>query len=438
MIGNIVSQFYNMADTIIVGRFVSTDALAAVGLTGSLFFLIIGFAGGMCQGFTIPLARCFGAKDMEKVRVYLANTIYLSLAFVVIITVAMLLTTDDILRLMNTPKKIESLAHDYIFTIFAGLFASVAYNLCACVSRAVGDSRTPLYFLILAAVLNVILDLVFVIAFDWKTFGVGFATVVAQAISAICCFFYMRKKFPELSFNGETGKPSLRIMIELIIVGIPMALQFSITAVGSIILQSAVNTLGIDAIATITAASKAQMILIQPFDALGSTNATYSSQNLGAERLDRIKKGVAVSVIFCAIVSAVAFAIANTVGADIARMFVDDADFTSIRPGIQQFFFINSLFYFALGVLIVLRNTIQGLGYTLPAMIAGVFEMVARASVGVIIVEMFGFIGAVSGNPVAWVAANILLVPVYFIVINRLKRTLPSTKNIQRESEQKR
>ena len=292
VIGNLFQQLYNMVDSIIVGQCIGVDALAAVGATGSLNFLVIGFVLGMCSGFCIPVAQSFGAGDYKRMRRCVMNAYYLSILITVTLTTLTVLLTRPILELMQTPANIIDDAYRYIVVIFGGIFSVLFYNLFSGIWRALGDSRTPLYFLILASLLNVVLDLVFILNFSWGVAGAAYATVISQAVSAALCFVYMRRKLPILAASRDECKIDFRIMGRLLYMGLPMALQFSITAIGSIILQSAVNALGSSVVAAVTAAGKVQMIVTQPMETLGLTMATFCGQNLGAGRIDRVTVGV--------------------------------------------------------------------------------------------------------------------------------------------------
>ena len=280
--GNVFQQLYNMVDTIIVGKYVGVDALAAVGSTGAINFLVIGFALGICSGFSIPVAQSFGAGNHSQMRKYVANSIYLSVIASIILTVSTMLLTGPILRITNTPEEIYDDAYRYIIVIFAGISATIFYNMLSGILRALGDSKTPLVFLGISSVLNIILDLTFIIVFKWGVFGASFATVISQGISALLCLFYTIKNYDILRFDSFELKPDLEKMKKLVVIGVPMALQFSITAIGSIILQSAVNTLGKTAVASMTAAIKIQTVAVGPMESMGITMATYCGQNRGA------------------------------------------------------------------------------------------------------------------------------------------------------------
>ena len=308
ILGYMLQQLYSLCDTVIVGRCLGVNELAAVGSTGAVSFLVVGFATGMCTGMSIPVAQAFGAGDYQKLRKYLANSFYLSALISIVMTVGTVIFTGDLLRLMKTPEELYDFAYDYIFTVFAGISATILYNLLSSMLRSIGDSRTPLIFLAIAAALNIGLDFLFILGFHTGVAGAGYASVLSQGISGILCLIYMFKKYEIFRIRKEEWKLSLSCCGRLVSIGLPMALQFSITAIGSIILQTAVNTLGTVSVTAVTAASKLQMILTGPMECLGITMATYCGQNRGAREFERIRSGirtsVIVSMIYC-VVSAV-------------------------------------------------------------------------------------------------------------------------------------
>lgn len=431
LLGNLLQQLYNIADTAIVGKFVGKEALAAVGSIGSVQFLIFGFAGGMCAGFCIPMARHFGARNMRGVRVCAVNILYLCVAMSLLLSVGTVLLSGTILRWMNTPEDMYRHAWVYLTIILAGIGVTVFYNILAGICRALGDSRTPLIFLAVAAALNVGLDLLFICVFRWGTAGAAYATVLAQGVAGTACLFYMLRRFPELRLTRADFRPDRETLLELLHMGLPMALQFSITALGSIILQSAVNPLGTPVVAAMTAAQKIQMILFQPLEALGATIATYASQNLGARNLRRIRQGVGRAMQMGMVFSAMMYALAVTIGPVAAQVFFLSPEEPELVSIARQYLTTVSLAYPALGVLMVLRNAVQGLGYAFPAMAAGLLEMLARVVVGVWFVPTGGFSAVVLAHPSAWVAAALLLIPVYYRVVALLKMRIPENDTLR-------
>lgn len=272
--GMLFQQLYNLVDTLIVGRFLGMEALAGVGATGSINFLVLGFCMGICSGFAIPVAQQFGAHEESRMREFVSNGTWLSIVFAAVMTVLTVVYCADILRLMNTPEDCFDQAYNYIVVIFAGIPFTFLYNLLSGWLRSLGDSKTPLFFLVLSSVLNVILDLAFILIFKLGVFGASLATVLSQAISGMLCLLFIAVKVPILHITREEWRPQSKRMIELCAYGVPMGLQYSITAIGSVILQVAVNSLGSLSVAAVTAASKVLNFLACPFDALGSTMAT--------------------------------------------------------------------------------------------------------------------------------------------------------------------
>lgn len=421
--GNIFQQLYSMVDTVIVGKYVGVDALAGVGSTGAINFFVIGFALGICSGFSIKIAQSFGAGDHSGMRRYIANSIYLSGAAAVILTAATMLLTKPILRIMNTPEEIFSDAYNYIIIIFAGISATIFYNMLAGILRALGDSKTPLMFLIVSSFINIALDLLFIIVFNMGVRGAGAATVASQAVSAVLCLFYMKKNYDILYFEEGEFAFDKEKAVRLISVGIPMALQFSITAVGTIILQSSVNTLGKTAVASVTAASKIQTLAVAPMESIGITMATYCGQNKGAGKYSRIRAGIRQSTVISIIYCVAACAVVSFLGGFLTRLFVDASE-TEILKLSLRCLRLNGVFYPVLGILFILRNSLQGMGYSLLPMLAGVSELAARVLVSLIFVPIAGFNAACLAGVTAWIFADVLLIITYFIKIKELKAEL--------------
>lgn len=421
LLGMLFQQFYSMMDTMIVGKFLGAQALAAVGGTGAINFMIIGFCMGVCNGFAIPVASAFGAGDETALRKYVSNGAWLSVVFSTVTTVIVCILCRKILIWMNTPSDILEGAYDYIFVIFLGIPVIYLYNVLAGILRSLGDSKTPLFFLVLSSLLNIALDLVAILVLDMGVGGAAWATVVSQAISGVLCLIYMIKKYPILKISKEEWKPDTQFMRTLCLMGIPMGLQYSITAIGSIILQTAVNSLGSMAVAAITAGNKVCMIFWCPFDAMGATMATYAGQNTGAGKLDRLTEGVKSCSFIAAVYSVIACIILITFGEQLTMMFVDGAESQIIRDSALLLKW-SGIFFFPLALVNIVRFTIQGMGFANLAILAGVSEMIARGVVGFIFVPMFGYIAACLASPVAWIAADLFLIPAYFYALNKLKK----------------
>ncbi|MGB8454609.1 MAG: MATE family efflux transporter [Anaerocolumna sp.] len=423
LIGNIVQQFYYVIDSIIVGQYLGVNALAAVGSTGSLTFLVIGLIMGMTGGFAILIAQRFGAEDMKGVKHYAAMSYYLCVFMAVVLTVGLLLANGWILKVMNTPEEIFPDTYRFIRVIYIGLAATIAYNILASILRALGDSKTPLYFLALSSIVNIILDFLFIAGFSMGVEGAGYATVISQAVASILCLIYMLKKYPILRLKKEDAHFSLTSVKRLIGMGAPMGLQFSITAIGSMTVQVALNGLGPIYIAAFTACGKIQNIITQPFPSLGASMATYVGQNTGAGRYDRVKEGVKADIIISLICSVISMVAVLVFGDILVRLFVTDNSGMVIEKA-KIYFYAVAGFYPALGLIFVYRNSLQGLGYGLLTMLGGIFELFARVLVIIVLTKPFGFLGICFANPVAWISALIPLIPAYYHRIKRLSNGL--------------
>lgn len=425
LIGTLFQQFYSLADSIIVGKYLGVNAFAAVGSTGALNFLILGFALGICSGCAIPVAQSFGAGSVRDVRAYTGQIVLVSLGVSIFIVILTFFTTKPILRLLDTPAEIFDDAYTYIFMIFMGSGATILYNMAGGVLRALGDSRMPLVFLILAALVNIALDILFISVFGMGVEGAAYATVLSQLLSGLACIEYIRRRVPILHFSKADLKPCAERIFQLLRLGLPMGLQFSITAIGSIILQGAVNSLGATMVAAVSAGGKVSGIVTAPFDSMGMTMATYCGQNLGAGAMDRVHRGVRCGTILGIAYSVFAGIVIHFFGTRIACVFMDAAE-NEILANVQIYCTICGLVYPALSLIMIYRNSLQGLGFSTAAMLAGVAELAARSVAAFSLVRTFGYIGVCFANPLAWVAADVILLPMYFILIPRLDRAHPA------------
>ena len=416
-LGNVFQQFYNMADAVIVGKFVGTGALAAVGSTGTIMFLIYGFVVGMTAGFTVLTAQKFGAGDMETMRKTVAGAAILSLILGIILTAAFMIFMRPWLVLMNTPEDIFNDAYSYIMIISAGILAQMLYNLLASILRALGNSRVPLYFLILSALLNVVLDLVLIIVFHMGTAGAAVATVISQGVSGLLCLVYIVKAVPVLRMKREDWHPAGALLKTQLRIGVPMALQYSITAIGTMMVQSALNILGSTLVAAFTAASKIEQVVTQAYVAMGTTMATYGAQNMGAGDISRIRKGFRSCTILGVIYSVAATALVMTVGKYMTYLFVSE-DVALIMDSVDIYLKCVGIFFVPLAVVNIYRNGIQGLGYGLLPMMAGVAELAGRGIVAVIAAGQRSYTGVCLASPAAWVLAGALLLGMYYYVVN--------------------
>ena len=428
MLGTLFQQLYSMVDTIIVGKFLGVDALAGVGSTGSVNFLIIGFCNGVCSGFAVPVAQQFGAGDERGLRRYVCNAVWLSVGFAGVMTIVVTMLTGHILRWMNTPEDIYSYAYQYIAIIFAGIPTVYLYNLTAGIIRAMGDSKVPLYFLLLSSGLNIVLDLFCILVLKMGVAGAAVATVASQLISGACWLLYMTRKYPILRMERDDWHGRTQYMRILCSMGVPMGLQFSITAIGSVVLQTAINGLGAVTVAAVTAGQKVNLLLGCPGDALGVAMSTYTGQNVGAGKIDRVQKGLGAAAIIGCTYSVIALGLQIVAGKQLALLFLDSSE-TVIIDQARRFMLCASVFYIPLMFVNVVRSMIQGMGFGMLSIFSGVFEMVARSFVGFVLVPIFGFTAVCFAHPSAWIAADIFLFPAFFYCMKRLRQRMNGKMN---------
>lgn len=417
LLGLLFQQFYSMVDTIVVGNYLGMEALAGVGSTSSINFLVLGLCNGICAGFAIPVAQKFGEGDLRGLRAFVGNMIWLGSAIALIVTLITTFGCRLFLTLMRTPEDTFAYAYNYILLIFAGIPATMLYNILSGILRSLGDSRTPLIFLIFSSLLNVVLDLLCVVTLNMGVAGAGWATLFSQLISGLLCLVYMAKKFPILHLNREDLRFRKFYAGKLLLMGLPMGLQYSITAIGSILIQSAVNSLGSVVMAAVAAANKVNALFCCPFDAIGTTAATYAGQNLGAGKIERVHQGVKANALLGAIYSAAALAALFFTAQLLSGLFLDPQDLDSaarILPLARKMLLYNAAFFIPLLFVNLLRFTIQGLGYSNLATVAGVFEMIARGVFALCLVPVGGFTAVCLANPAAWVMADIFLFPAYY------------------------
>lgn len=419
--GNLFQQFYSMVDTIIVGRFLGKESLAAVGSTGSINFLIIGFCLGLCSGFAIPVSQQFGAKNFAEMKKYIGNIIWLTIWSSVLFTVATVLLCRPMLEWMNTPSDIIEEAYWYIVVIFAGIPAIFLYNVQAALLRALGDSRTPVIFLVIASFLNIALDLLLIVVIPMGVVGAAVATVLSQLLSGVACFVFIVKKFPALHISRQDLHIDTGYLTRLCSIGIPMGLQFSITAIGSIILQTSVNALGSGIVAAVTAAGRLYSLFACAFDALGVAMSTYGGQNIGARKVERLSPGLRAAMIIGSIYSVFSLLVIWLLGKPLLTLFVEATEVEIINNA-YLFMMINVAFFIPLAGVNIFRLMIQGMGYSKMAVFAGVSEMIARGVVGAWLVPALGYIAACFASPIAWIMADLFLIPAYYAIVHHLKK----------------
>ena len=416
-IGNVFQQFYNMVDAVVVGKFVGTKALAAVGSTGTIIFLIIGFLLGLTAGFTVLTAQKYGAGKMDEMRQTVGNALILTALVSAVMTAVSMTGMHALLKFMHTPDDIFKDAYAYVMIICGGIFAQALYNILASILRALGNSKVPLYFLILSAMLNIVLDLVFIIVFKLGAPGAAWATIISQGVSGVLCLVYIWKFVPELRMKKEDWYFRRNLAAKQIGVGIPMGLQYSITAIGTMMVQSALNMLGSYAVAAFTAGSKIEQIFTQAYVAQGTASATYNAQNIGAGNVPRIRQGFKACTILGIGYSLVAATFIMTVGKYMTYLFVSE-DVDIIMSSVDIYLKCIGFFFIPLAIVNIYRNGIQGLGYGLLPMMAGVAELIGRGVVARIAARERSYLGVCLASPAAWVLAGGLLIAMYYYIMN--------------------
>ena len=423
MIGNMFQQLYNMADTIIVGRYVGADALAAVGSTGTIMFLITGFSQGITSGFSIRVSQRYGARDDQAVRHSVGNGIVLSVLISLLLTFLCLVSMHPLLTLMNTPENIFAAAYTYITAISIGIAANIFYNLFSSYLRAVGNSQVPLFFLVFSACLNIVLDLLFIVRFRMGVAGAAWATNLAQAISAVLCGLYIWLRVPDLKPSLRQFRPSRAVTYQQLAAGIPMAFQFAITASGTMIMQSAIYLFGSEAVAAFTASGKLMNLLTQGMVAMGQTMATYGGQNYGCGNVKRIKSGVRAALIADSIYSvSMAVLIFLLLRPCLGLFFSGDVDISAMLPWAKTYCYLCIVFYVPLCTIYIFRNIMQGCGYSFLPMMGGVAELIARLVVSVTAMKFLSYPLACAADPAAWVAAAVVTGVSYRYVIRKIER----------------
>ncbi len=420
LLGNLLQQTYSLVDAAIVGKFLGINALASVGASSSVIFLILGFCNGCCGGFGIPIAQKFGAHDYSTMRKYVWASLKLTTVMSVLIAIVTSLLCAFILRTMRTPENIFYDAYLYLLITFIGVPCTFFYNLFSCIIRALGDSKTPFWFLLFSTILNILLDLFCILVLGWGVAGASIATVVSQGLSAFLCYHYMMRKFEILQATPSERRFDRRLALNMLGIGVPMGLQFSITAIGSIMLQSANNALGTACVAAFTSAMRIKMFFLCPLESLGMTMATYCGQNYGAGKPERIWSGIKASFLLMGVYVVANFFILWFGAKYMALLFVSAAEVEIIKDT-ELFLHVAATFFPTLGLLCILRYSIQGVGYTTLAMLSGVSEMIARILVSVLAVPAFGYIAVCFGDPTAWMAADLFLVPTFIVIYRRLK-----------------
>ena len=414
LLGNLFQQFYNMVDTVIVGQYLGEDALAAVGSTGCIMFLVLVFANGIAQGFGVMVSHAFGAKDFKRLQHYVALSLMLTAIVSAVLSVITVIGSRQLLLWLNTPENIVGLADSYIRVIFGGILCTMAYNVASGILRGIGDSKTPLYFLIFSSALNIVLDIFLIVVVKMGTAGAAYATVISQGVAAVLCFIVMFRKHDILRTSREDYYWDNQGILRMLSIGIPMALNYSITAIGTMILQSAVNVFGSSTVAAFTAASKVSSIATQTFPTLGIAMATYCGQNLGAGKYKRIYQGMRQAFYLCFVAAAIAALICCCAGPFMLKWFISNPS-TETMSAAMQYLYAISGFMIPLGWIFIYRNGLQGLDHGFIPMLSGVVELVSRFTVIAVAAKPCGYLGVCFADPAAWLVTGIMLLIAYLV-----------------------
>lgn len=439
LIGNIFQQLYNIADIVIVGRTLGMNALAAVGATSPVFFFLMFVVVGLTNGFAVITGQRFGAKDPVGVRRSVTVSTVLSSVFTIVFSVLLGLFMNVILGWMNVPREIYKDAFWYIQIVVAGLISANAYNLLASIVRALGDSKTPLYFLIFASLLNIVLALLFILKFGWGVPSSAVAVVISQAVSACLCVVYVKKRFPILHLKLDDWKfaikkESIPFAMEHLKVGIPMALQYSILGIGILIIQSVCNTFGPDVIAAFTAALRIEQIATLPMVSFGVALAAYTAQNFGANNYSRIRAGVKRSSLINISLSIIMAILIHFWGSDVVGIFLGQAE-TEIIKIAREYLWISTIFYFFLGQIFIFRNALQGMGEAVLPLAASIAELVIRSFAAVYLAVKFSYFGIFYAGPIAWVTASTILAAGYFACFFKIIKKARCCVRAQRKQQ---
>lgn len=422
VLGYILQQMYQVIDAAIVGRWIGVGALAAVGASSSINFLVMGFCNGSCAGFAIPVAQAFGGKDYHKMRSYVANALRIAVVFATVITLLTCMLCTKILGLVNTPADIFHDAWTFLFLQFLAIPFTMGYNLLSGFIRALGNSKQPFYFLIIASLINIALDVLLILVMGMGVAGAGVATLLSQAFATLLCWLYICGKMRLLIPTGEECRYDNKRVSILLNNGVPMGLQFSITGIGIIMLQSANNALGTVCVASFTAAMRIKYLFTCVFENIGVAMATYCGQNIGARKLDRVRRGVKDAIVIMLVYFVFTVILIYPFADEMMMLFVKSGE-QEVIDNAAMLMRIANYFYPSLGLLTIFRYSIQGLGYSNLSMMSGVMEMIARCGVSLWLVPALAFKGVCLGDPVAWIFADLFLIPAFLWLYHHLKRT---------------
>lgn len=427
MATSLLQYNYNLVDNIIVGRYVGTDALAAVGNVGSINSFIVGAALGLTSGFTIPVAQKFGARDYDRMNKYAANSISLSVFIGVVLVIVAHILSTPLLKLIDTPDNIIEMSSSYINVLYYAVPIQMLMNNFQALCRAVGESKKPLYFVISSVFVNLGLDLLFVGKFGWGVVGAAWATAISQIVATVLCGIYLVKYNKEINLKAKDLILDLRYSWDQIKLGIPISLQFTITSIGSMTLQSAVNSFGSNVIAGFTAASRVEQLTNIPMSGLGVATMTFVSQNYGAGKYQRIIKSVKNIFFLDVFVSVICSITLVIIGPYVVKLFMSDYN-ADIMYAAQHYLWAIAECYSLVAILFVFRNTLQGLGFTYANTIAGAGELFGRLAVALIFTKLIGFDAICYAGPVAWLLADIPLIVIYLKKQKKFKQLALSQK----------
>lgn len=412
MFGNVFQQLYNLADGKVVSEYLEIGAFAAVGATGVVSNTIIGFINGLTQGFAIPVSNCYGARDYKKMRKYVAGTIVLTAIVSIILTVLSLLFIEDILILLNTPDNIMDDATSYVKIILAGIIFTSLYNMCANILRAVGDSKTPLYCLMAAVVINIGLDILFVRDFGWKIEGAAYATIISQALCGIACAIFILVRFKEILPGSDEWAREKGLYSNLVTTGLSMGLMSCVVNIGTIVLQGAINSLGTAIVAAHTAARKVFDILTVMIYSVAISMTTYIGQNMGAGKVERIRQGVRHALVMATIITTVMIVVCFAFGEPVFRWITSSDDKVIIDSAVM-YSRVSIVFFYVLGPLLVLRCSLQGMGRKIIPVFSSVLEMVLKVLSANFLVPILAYKGVAITEPISWVVMTIILAVAY-------------------------
>lgn len=434
LLGNLFQQAYNMADSAIVGQTLGSDCLAAVGSTSSVQFLVLGFCIGSCTGFAIPVAQRFGARDESNMRKFIFNGAILTAVIAIVITVLTCLLTTNILNILQVPENIFEDSYAYIFVIFAGIPFTLLYNYLSAVLRAIGNSKTPFMFLAFSSLLNIVLDFFCILNLGWGCAGAAIATIFSQAVSGVLCLILIIKKLPILHIKKEERVVDKETMKNLLAMGLPTGLQFSITAIGSMVMQSANNALGSVYVSGFTAGLKIKQFIMCPFDALATGVSTFASQNYGALKDDRIKQGVRSGLFIGLIYGVAGGMVLIFFGRTLSQLFLS-AEYAAQLDASALYLRRMGTCWWMLAILNVLRMVIQGLGYASRAVFAGVIEMIMRSIVALGFAPTFGFDAITWADQCAWAGACFYIIPMYLFCVKHISEKIQAEKTLEAVQE---